>query len=268
MNTREKRMFELLQRAENLENQVVDKDNFCGKHNRMKDSVKVGDFFVYSCEKCRAENERCLGQVEEIRKKQAESKRDILFSKLRVNSRLPKRFEEKTLSEMTLQNESISRAVEAAKRFARNPEDNMGLILLGPPGTGKTHIAAALINYFLGKGLPCRFVEAIKIFRAVKESWKRPDVNESDILKSFVSPQILAIDEVGVQHGSETEKMFITEIINDRYNALKATILCGNLSPKELKETIGERAYDRFKENGNVVILSGESYRGVGRVAA
>jgi len=261
MNARERKMFVLLQQADCPGDLDMEKDSFCHKHNRKKDSVRVGDFFAYSCEKCRIENERGADVLVESRQRQAAIKNDALIAKLKENCHIPKRFEGKTLSGMTVKNESISKAVDAAWDFAHNAEDSMGLILLGSPGTGKTHIAAGLINHFLANGRACLFVEAIKIFRAVKESWKRPDRNESDVLKAFVAPDILVIDEVGVQHGSETEKMFMTEIINDRYNALKATILCGNLSPKELKATIGERAFDRFKENGAIMIIDAPSHR-------
>lgn len=237
------------------------RDNFCSKHNRQKDSVKVGDFFVYSCQQCRIENERDADQLAEINAKQKEAKKEEFTKGLFENANIPERFD-RDLSQFETTTPDQAKAFADTKTILRKINEKTGLVFLGPPGTGKTHLAIYCLRQILAWGKTGRFVEAIKIFRASKESWRRDDApRESEVLKSFVKPFLLVIDEIGVQFGSATERMIITEIINDRYNALKPTILCANLAMEEMSKCIGDRAWDRFQENGAVIVLHGKSYR-------
>lgn len=101
-----------------------------------------------------------------------------------------------------------------------------------------------------------------KVYWAIKESWRSSDKTETQVMRHFMEPDLLVVDEVGVQFGTETERMFLTEIINDRYNYMKPTILIGNLTLDEMKLAIGERALERFKEGGKVVAFNWSSHRG------
>ncbi len=65
---------------------------------------------------------------------------------------------------------------------------------------------------------------------------------------------LLIIDEVGSQFGSDTEKLFIFEIIDGRYQEMKPTILISNLDINGIKESIGERCVDRLREGGGSMI--------------
>jgi DNA replication protein DnaC len=73
----------------------------------------------------------------------------------------------------------------------------------------------------------------------------------------------LIIDEVGVQFGSDTEKMIVFDIIDGRYSNMLPTILISNLALPDVKELIGERAIDRLREDGGVVVaMKWDSNRG------
>ena len=88
-------------------------------------------------------------------------------------------------------------------------------------------------------------------------------VTEDQVLRYFVTPDLLVIDEVGVQFGTATEQLYLTEVINDRYEAMKPMILLSNLTLKQVEDTLGVRSMERFKENGGrVLVLNWASYRG------
>ena len=71
------------------------------------------------------------------------------------------------------------------------------------------------------------------------------------------------VDEIGVQFGSDTEKMFIFEVLDGRYNKMKPTILISNLPISGIKECIGDRCIDRLREDGGkVIVFDFESQRG------
>ena len=104
------------------------------------------------------------------------------------------------------------------------------------------------------------YAEAIKIVRGIKDTWGK-EATEQAAIDKYVRPKVLVIDEIGVQYGSETETQFLTEIINDRYNQKKQTILSGNVTVLEMQKILGDRVIDRFKESGKVLVCDWESYR-------
>jgi DNA replication protein DnaC len=78
------------------------------------------------------------------------------------------------------------------------------------------------------------------------------------------SPKIglLIIDEVGVQYGTEGEQVIMFDIINRRYRDAMPTILITNLGKEGFKKYLGERSFDRLRENGIWVPFDWESHRG------
>src|SRR5690606_23131134 len=99
--------------------------------------------------------------------------------------------------------------------------------------------------------------------RAVKDTYRRDSTQtEAEAIASFVTPDLLILDEVGVQFGSDTEKLILFEIINGRYESMKPTIVISNLAIGELEAYLGERAFDRLREGGGkAVVFDWPSYR-------
>ena len=149
-----------------------------------------------------------------------------------------------------------------ARQFLGNINSGTpGLIFLGSNGTGKNHLSIAIVREAIEKcGKTALITKVRKLDRAIKEAW-RNDGYESAAIKKFIEPYILVIDEVGLQRGSETEMLHLAEVIDERYEAMKPTILCGNLTLAELTGIIGDRAIDRFREGGHIVLFNWESYR-------
>lgn len=185
----------------------------------------------------------------------------------RIRARLEKamiapRFADKTLDNFETLNDGQREAVRAARWLLDNLDSGTpGLIFLGSNGTGKNHLSSAIVREAIEKhGKTALITKVRKLDRAIKEAWRK-DGLESEVIRSFIEPHILVIDEIGLQRGSETEMLHLTEVIDDRYEAMKPTILCGNLTLKEFNGIIGDRAVDRFKEGGRIVAFTWESYR-------
>lgn len=82
------------------------------------------------------------------------------------------------------------------------------------------------------------------------------------MIEHHVRPDLLVIDEIGVQFGTETEKMILFDILNARYEQVKPSILISNLAIEELKTYIGERVLDRMWEGGgSILAFTWDSYR-------
>ena len=237
-------------------------ETYCKKHGVEKTRHEFAGIgkIIYSCSVCGKEAEE---KEAEAKKTEDQKKTQAIINKRLENAMIAPRFQGKTLEGYQTPTEGQKKALEVAKAFIENFKTTPGLILVGGPGTGKNHLAAGISFEVIHKGYTVLFIELSKAIRTVKESWRKDGEAESVILKSFLLPDLLVIDEVGVQFQSDTERLYLTEIINDRYNYLKPTILIGNLSAGELKALVGDRILDRFRDGGRMIVCDWKSYRGI-----
>lgn len=129
------------------------------------------------------------------------------------------------------------------------------MIFCGTPGTGKTHLACSIANYLVAEDYSPLFISVIKAIRRIKETYRRDSVfKEQDIFDRFTSFDLLILDEIGVQFGTRAEEMIVTEIINERYEANKPTILISNLPVDGLAKYLKPRVMERMEENGGIIV--------------
>ena len=155
--------------------------------------------------------------------------------------------------------------LDFAKNFAERKQMGTSLVFCGTTGTGKTHLAAALSFYLIDNfQTDILYTKAFDVLREIKETYnKKSERTFSQVQKKHAQIELLIIDEVGVQFGTDTEKQILFEIINERYENFRPTILITNLGLALLKEFAGDRVIDRMKENGGkIIVFSGESFRG------
>jgi DNA replication protein DnaC len=181
---------------------------------------------------------------------------------------IPERFSDRRLSTYMPTCPEGQQALQVAQRYA----DNFGavrktgacLIFCGDIGTGKTHLAVGIAHSVLEQGGQAVFTSVIRAVRSVKETFgKGAGRTEAQALRDLVEPDLLILDEVGVQFGTDAEKLILFEIINGRYESRRPTIIISNLAIGELEKYLGARAVDRLREGGGkVVVFDWESYRG------
>lgn len=187
-----------------------------------------------------------------------------LFRKEMKTALIPTRFIEKTLDNFQATNEWQAKAKAKVKHYIDNLEQfadqGRSLIFLGNVGTGKTHLAVSLLKAFLQKGGSGVFLSVSDLILDIRDSWGKGSAREK--IELYASADLLVLDEVGVQAGTDNERQILFSIINRRYNEVKPTVLISNLDIHAFKTFVGKRIFDRLKENGgDLVAFTGESYR-------
>jgi DNA replication protein DnaC len=149
-------------------------------------------------------------------------------------------------------------------QFEKMKKVGTSLIMCGRPGTGKTHLANAMVISLINQRFSVAYTTSFQMMARIKATYSKYDARETEsaVISDLINKDLLVIDEVGVQFGSETEKVLFYQIINGRYDNVLPTILISNLTPKELEKFVGERCFDRLKEGaGAVLSFDWDSYR-------
>lgn len=178
---------------------------------------------------------------------------------------IPLRFRSKTFDSYIVDTDGKERARAAAMEFAANfkthRRNGTFMVFSGKPGTGKSHLAISIAQEIMA-GHTALYTSAIDAVRMIRDTWRRDsNKTERQVLDELASIDLLILDEVGVQYGTEAEQVSLFDIIDKRYRDLMPTILLTNLNAKGMKEFLGDRSYDRLRENGLWVILDWESQR-------
>lgn len=241
----------------------------CSKHGeylfKSEKSAFMNKYLVHStCISCIKERDQFIeSEIIRIDKK---DKADRMEAKI-LQCGVSKRNLNKTFSTFEAKTPEQTKAKALYEEFAStvcNGKTAKNLIVCGSVGTGKTHLASSVVNDVTHSGKTCKLIKVIDLIRQYKSTWsKDSDKTEKDFLDYYTNIEALIIDEVGVQFGSDTEKMVIFDIIDGRYNNMLPTILISNLALPDVKELIGERAIDRLREDGGqVVAMQWLSHRG------
>ncbi len=138
-------------------------------------------------------------------------------------------------------------------------DSGRGLLLIGPCGSGKTHLAVAALLEIIDSGKPGRllfsnFQDLIQEIQASFDSEDTP--SKSEILRPLLDVDLLVLDELGSQKPSLFVQDILYYIINSRYNAQRTTIFTTNYV-EELADRIGERLRSRLYEMAHEIKLTG-----------
>jgi DNA replication protein DnaC len=145
--------------------------------------------------------------------------------------------------------------VEYAHKFAQHMTRGTSVVFVGKPGTGKTHLSVGIGLAIMREGRTVRYVTVQRAVRRVKDTWhKESKERESDALRWMTEVDLLILDEVGVQFGSDFEKNLLFEVLNSRYESRRPSVILSNLSQPEVQNYLGERVVDRIREDGGRVM--------------
>jgi DNA replication protein DnaC len=232
-----------------------------GEFTARKLSFGGKDYGWTTCLKCEHEKNEAEHKLEVQRHREA-----VIF-RCMADADIPVRFKTKTLENFEVLDEDQRIGLASARSyvtdFPANLKAGRGLVLCGTTGRGKTHLGCGIARALAETGRHVRYTTARDLIRALRDTWRRDSLTtETELLSQLRDLDLLVLDEVGVQFGSDAERVQLFDVINGRYGAQRPTLVISNLDLAGLRENLGERVVDRLRENdGRALVFTGKSWR-------
>lgn len=179
---------------------------------------------------------------------------------------------------------SLSQAKLIVQRFAAEfPVGNeQGLLLMGPCGVGKTHLAVAMLKEVIHRGHGGLFYDYRELLKQIQDSYNaESQTTEMGVLEPVLKAEMLVLDDLGSSKPSLWALETVGHILNTRYNEKRVTVLTTNFldtdtaaapmprvagmrSPAiedSLTERVGQRIRSRLYEMCRTVEITAADYR-------
>ena len=139
---------------------------------------------------------------------------------------------------------SLDDALRAAMRFAEKPEG--WLVLLGPYGSGKTHLAAAIANHRASQGFPVMFVVVPDLLDHLRATFSPDSTTRYDQrFEEVRAIPLLVLDDLGTQATTPWVREKLYQLLNHRYNAGLPTVITTADRLDQIDERLRSRMLDQ-----------------------
>jgi len=137
------------------------------------------------------------------------------------------------------------------------------LVLQGPMGTGKTGLAASIVNERAARGLDSLFYRAADLFADVQGRYGKQDDGGSadDLLDQVKRAALLVLDELNVPQPSADKQRIIEEVIRYRHGRDLPTVITCNVGVEDFTKMWGGRASDVVLEAAHWIVVGGLKIR-------
>ncbi len=171
-------------------------------------------------------------------------------AKLYDDANIPPKFENATLDNYMLPldnpiaSSQLGTAVRRVHEFVRQYPSGpfLGLLLLGDPGIGKTHLAIGVMKALIQKGHECVFFNYQTLINQIRKDWD--PLNASGGRKAYdaaMHAEVLVLDDLGARRSDDWVQDTFEDIISHRYDHKKSIIATTNLPDPDVTGKVGEQ---------------------------
>lgn len=232
---------------------------YCGNCHTEKE-FRIQDIHGNNCRivkcLCRCETER-RDQEDQERKAQ---KRALYINQLRVNG-----IQDRTVRAYTFNGADDTPILEKCRRYVENwskmYQENVGLIIWGNTGNGKTFAAACIANALLDQGIPVMFTSIPRLLSSMTGLYSSDRTAYFDSLSNF---KLLVIDDLGAERQNEFAIEQVYSVVDTRYKNGQPLIVTTNMTLDEMRNPKNmdyQRIYDRILEMCMPIHFAGDSLR-------
>lgn len=195
------------------------------------------------------------------------SRRDARVASLREKSGLTKRLRGYTMDNFRM---AVSPAAARARvkveeyleGWEENREEGRGLYLCGGVGSGKTHLAVAVLNELIRKKrVPSLFVTVPELLDNLRETYNKPGRNLDEWMDAVQNADFLVLDDLGSERATEWVRERIFVIVDYRYRETLPTIFTSNIGPMDLATKLGQRTASRILDMCEGIQIESDDYR-------
>lgn len=186
---------------------------------------------------------------------------------------IPERYRDCTLANFSDNTLALQNAKRTALEFIEAyPAVEAGLLLVGPAGRGKTHLACAIASELvMTKGARALYADFSDLLMKIQTTF-RPDADASkeSVLTPYADAELLVLDELGASKPHPWVLDVLYNLLNTRYNRKKITLATSNFEDdvdgatgerERLEDRIGYRLRSRLYEMCLLVTLRGSDFR-------
>ncbi|WP_404469398.1 ATP-binding protein [Sutcliffiella horikoshii] len=164
-------------------------------------------------------------------------------------------------------NKVTTRAKENVIRFIKDFFDsslnNYNLLIMGNPGTGKTHLCVAAARTLKEKSFKVGFLTTGQLLTKIKSTFNKASMKTvEEILHDLKKLDVLVLDDIGseaISGNDDWRKAMIFEVVESRSG--KPTIYTSNLTETDLLVAVGPRVFSRLYDNTKFIDLFTDDYR-------
>lgn len=246
---------------------------FCEAHGEyfakvhLFDGIPVHESECPLCHQIKLELER-KQEEEEARRMRLEAQRARL-ARATASLAIPKRFTNAAFENWIPTSADMERVREIAQsyvaKFDELKDRGIGMVFVGWPGTGKTHLACAVLKALV-EDVAGQYTQAGWITQRIRETWgdagRSGGLSEADVRRAYCEAPLLVVDECAREDLSPAKQEDFLQIVDARYLEQRPTIYVCNCEDVLLRQRVGDLAYDRMRETCKLVRFTWLSQRG------
>lgn len=204
----------------------------------------------------------CMKEADERKRTESAEKEELeRLRRLKAEAFADIQMAEFTFEKDDKANPKISSALKTyCDNFPRFRREGKGIILYGSVGTGKSFLAACVVNELVSKGYACQMTTFSRLTNQIGALWD----GKQEFIDRLTQLSLIAIDDLGVERDTEYMNENVTTIVDALYTAKVPMIITSNYTPKQMTEEMDirrKRIFDRILERCHPIEVTGESRR-------